>query len=160
MLKLSLLRHTLIVGVGILINLLFLAGCGPQATDSSSTLDIVVHKSATCGCCKEWMNYLEDEGFLVSAVDHDDMDSVKAKLGLPDPKLKSCHTAIVDGYIIEGHVPANDILKLLREKPDNIIGLSAPGMPTMSPGMASREPRDYAVLSFDENGKSSVYSEY
>ncbi|MFK7854222.1 MAG: DUF411 domain-containing protein [Granulosicoccus sp.] len=103
---------------------------------------------------------MEEEGFTVTAIDHDDVDSVKAKLGLTDPKLKSCHTALVDGYIVEGHVPASDIERLLKTKPTNIKGLTAPGMPMMSPGMASRIPKDYAVLSFTESGETAVYSQY
>ena len=122
--------------------------------------EITVYKSPSCGCCKEWVTYLEEEGFKVTAIDHDDVDVIKAKYGLPDPKLKSCHTAIVGNYLVEGHVPANDIERLLREKPANIKGLSAPGMPMMSPGMASRTPKDYAVLSFTESGETAVYSQY
>ena len=132
-------------------------------TNVSSTFhetEITVYKSPTCGCCKEWVTYLEEEGFEVTAIDHDDVDAIKAKFGLPDPKLKSCHTAIVGDYIVEGHVPANDIKRLLKTKPKNIRGLSAPGMPTMSPGMASRTPKDYAVLSFTESGETAVYSQY
>lgn len=121
---------------------------------------ITVYKSPSCGCCKEWVTYLEEEGFAVKAIDHDDVDSIKLKYGLTDPNLKSCHTAIVDNYIIEGHVPANDIERLLSTRPSNIKGLSAPGMPMMSPGMASRTPKDYAVLSFTESGDTAVYSQY
>ena len=121
---------------------------------------MTVYKSPTCGCCKEWVTYLEEEGFKVTAIDHDDVDSIKVKLGLSDPKLKSCHTAVIDGYIVEGHVPASDIEKLLRTRPTNIKGLSAPGMPMMSPGMGSRTPKNYAVLSFTESGETAVYSQY
>ena len=136
------------------------------ATDSikvNKTLhnaEITVYKSPTCGCCKDWVTYLEEEGFNVTAIDHDDVDAVKVKYGLPDPKLKSCHTAIVAGYLVEGHVPASDIERLLQTRPTNIKGLSAPGMPMMSPGMASRTPKDYAVLSFTESGETAVYSQY
>ena len=123
-------------------------------------IDITVYKSPTCGCCKEWVTYLEEEGFNVTAIDHDDVDTIKTKYGLPDPKLKSCHTAIVDDYLVEGHVPADDIIRLLKERPKNIKGLSAPGMPMMSPGMASRTPKDYDVLSFTATGETAVYSQY
>ena len=82
------------------------------------------------------------------------------QLGLPDPNLGSCHTGIIDGYLVEGHVPANDIKRLLRERPDNVKGLTAPGMPMMSPGMASRDPKDYDVLSFTESGGTAIYSSY
>ena len=144
----------------------FLTACQSEtktvnANKSIFDTEITVYKSPTCGCCKEWVTYLKEEGFnKVTAVDHDDVDAIKAKFGLPDPKLKSCHTAIVDGYIIEGHVPASDIERLLSTKPTNIKGLSAPGMPMMSPGMASRTPKDYAVLSFTESGETDVYSQY
>ena len=124
------------------------------------TSEITVYKSPTCGCCKEWVTYLEEEGFKVTAIDHDDVDSIKAKYGLPAPELKSCHTAIVDEYLVEGHVPASDIERLLSERPSNIKGLSAPGMPMMSPGMSSRTPKDYAVLSFTESGETAVFSQY
>lgn len=144
----------------------FLVACqsetkASKASESIFDAEIAVYKSPTCGCCKEWVTYLKEEGFnKVTAIDHDDVDAIKAKFGLPDPKLKSCHTAIVDGYIIEGHVPASDIERLLSTKPSNIKGLSAPGMPMMSPGMASRTPKDYAVLSFTESGETEVYSQY
>ncbi len=165
---------TMNIGIfGIVAAMTALAGCGDQntaSTDATATLStlstvaskahLTVYKSATCGCCKEWVTYLEEEGFSVTAIDHDDMDSIKTKFGIPDPALHSCHTAIVDGYIVEGHVPANDIDRLLREKPSDIKGLTAPGMPMMSPGMASRTPKDYAVLSFTESGDTAVYSQY
>ena len=87
------------------------------------------------------------------------MDQIKANFGLTDDRLKSCHTAQVDGYIIEGHVPVSDIRKLIAEKP-SIKGLTAPGMPMNSPGMASIEPKGYDVYSFDENGKVELFSRY
>lgn len=120
---------------------------------------ITVYKSPTCGCCKGWVTYLEDEGFSVTAVDHDDVDMIKAENGLADPSLKSCHTALVDGYVIEGHVPASDIERLLSERPD-VVGLTAPGMPMMSPGMNSLIPKDYDVLAFQKNGQTRVFSSY
>ena len=131
--------------------------------ESSSHSDkkplITVYKSATCGCCKSWVSYLEQRGFVVNAINHDNVDAIKAELGLTDPSLKSCHTALVDGYVIEGHVPVNDIARLLSERP-NAVGLTAPGMPMMSPGMSSLIPKDYDVLLFKKNGKSRVYSSY
>ncbi len=130
------------------------------ATANPNGMEITVYKSPTCGCCASWVSYLEEEEFKVTAIEHDDMDAIKIKLGLLDPTLKSCHTAIVDGYIIEGHVPADDIKRLLANRPSHIKGLSAPGMPMMSPGMASRTPKDYAVLSFTESGEKAVFSQY
>ena len=120
---------------------------------------ITVYKSATCGCCKQWVSYLENEGFKVKAINHDKLDTIKAENGLTEPSLKSCHTALVDGYVIEGHVPANDIERLLAERP-KAVGLTAPGMPMMSPGMNSLKPKDYNVLLFQKNGKSRVYNSY
>ncbi len=131
-----------------------------RSLNESSKTEITVYKSPTCGCCQDWVTYLEEEGFKVTAIDRDDVNTIKTQLGLVDDSLKSCHTAIVDGYLVEGHVPANDIKRLLAEKPASIKGLSAPGMPMMSPGMASRTPRDYAVLSFTETGETAVYSQY
>ncbi|NND90228.1 MAG: CopG family transcriptional regulator [Granulosicoccus sp.] len=105
------------------------------------------------------MSYLEQRGFTVNAINHDNVDAVKTELGLTKASLKSCHTAVIDGYVIEGHVPSNDIEKLLAERPD-VLGLSAPGMPMMSPGMSSLIPKDYDVLAFDKEGNSRVYSSY
>jgi len=96
----------------------------------------------------------------VTSVNSDDMDSVKTKLGLPSSKLASCHTALVGDYLIEGHVPALDIKNLLAEEPEGIKGLTAPGMPALSPGMGSREPKDYDVLSFTSTGETAIYSSY
>lgn len=131
---------------------------GDVVTVSAS--EITVYKSPTCGCCKEWVTYLEEEGFSVSAIDHDNVDQIKIDHGLPSASLRSCHTAIVDGYIVEGHVPASDILRLLDEKPEGVLGISAPGMPMMSPGMGSREPKDYDVVSFTKNGEIANFSQY
>ncbi len=121
---------------------------------------ITVYKSPSCGCCSGWVDYLKDDGLAVTAIDTDDVDTVKAENGLTDKKLMSCHTALVDGYVIEGHVPVADIKKLLSERPKNIKGLTAPGMPMNSPGMASLIPKDYDVLSFTESGETAVYSSY
>ena len=130
-----------------------------SANAQQSTTDILVYKSPTCGCCTKWVHYLEDNGFQVETRDSTVMDQIKANFGLTDDRLKSCHTALVDGYIIEGHVPVSDIRKLIAEKP-SIKGLTAPGMPMNSPGMASIEPKGYDVYSFDENGKVELFSRY
>lgn len=119
---------------------------------------ITVYKSPTCGCCAAWVDYLKTEGFRVTVHDQADLDDLKAGHGIT-AQLQSCHTAEVDGYVIEGHVPADDIWRLLAERP-GVIGLSAPGMPPMSPGMGSTEPRDYDVLSFDADGKVDVFARY
>jgi len=131
-----------------------------NASEPVSASEVVMFKDPNCGCCGAWAKHLEAEGFSVTEVLSDDMDAIKAKYGVA-PKLASCHTAIIDGYIIEGHVPADDIKRLLKERPA-VTGLTAPGMPMKSPGMQAEglAPKNYDVLSFDKNGKSSVYHAY
>ena len=119
---------------------------------------VVVYKAPTCGCCNKWVDYLRKQGFSVAAHDTSDMTAVKADLGVPDA-LGSCHTAIVGGYVIEGHVPAADIERLLKEHP-KIVGLTVPGMVTGSPGMEGGTPEHYKVLAFDARGKTTVFSTY
>ncbi len=120
---------------------------------------ITVWKSASCGCCQQWVDYLQDEGFEVTAHNVDDVVSIKRELGMTDPALYSCHTAKVGGYLIEGHVPASDIRRLLDDRP-TLVGLAAPGMPQMSPGMLSIEPKGYDVLQFNAKLETSVFSSY
>ena len=120
---------------------------------------ITVWKSASCGCCQGWVDYLQDNSFEVVAHNVDDVVSIKQKLGISNPALYSCHTAKVGGYIIEGHVPASDIRGLLNERP-KLMGLTAPGMPQMSPGMFSIEPKGYDVLQFNAKQEASVFSSY
>ena len=120
---------------------------------------ITVWKSASCGCCQRWVDYLQDDGFEVTAHNVDDIVSIKHKLGMTNPALYSCHTAKVGGYIIEGHVPASDIRQLLDDRP-KLMGLAAPGMPQMSPGMLSIEPKGYDVLQFSRKQETSVFSSY
>ena len=119
---------------------------------------LVVYKSPSCGCCAKWVDYLREEGFSAETVDLADLAPVKQRHGVP-PSLASCHTATIDGYVVEGHVPAADIRRLLAERPD-VAGLSAPGMPQLSPGMHSREPRGYDVLSFAADGTVALFSRY
>ena len=125
----------------------------------SSELGITVWKSATCGCCQRWVDYLRESGFDVVAHNVGDVTPFKRRLGLTNPELYSCHTALIDGYVIEGHVPGSDIRRLMAERPD-ILGLTAPGMPKMSPGMHSVEPKGYDVLQFDKLQQLSVFSRY
>ena len=120
---------------------------------------ITVWKSASCGCCQRWVDYLQDDGFEVTTHNVDDVVSIKRKLGITNPALYSCHTAKVGGYIIEGHVPASDIRRLLDKRP-KLMGLTAPGMPQMSPGMLSIEPIGYDVFQFNTKQETSVFSSY
>jgi len=120
--------------------------------------EIVVYKSPSCGCCTKWVEYLRKQGFTVVARDTSGMSAVKAELGVPDA-MASCHTAMVGGYVIEGHVPAADIERLLKEHP-KVVGLSVPGMVTGSPGMEGGTPEHYKVLTFDAKGATTVFSSY
>ncbi|MBS7663998.1 DUF411 domain-containing protein [Pseudomonas lalucatii] len=125
---------------------------------AAEPLTIDVHRDPNCGCCKAWIGHLQDNGFTV--VDHveTDMAAVKQRLGVP-PRLAACHTAVIDGQFVEGHVPAADILKL-RQRPD-LLGAAVPGMPTGSPGMERGDIRDaYQVIGLDRQGAEQVLSEH
>jgi hypothetical protein len=115
-----------------------------------------VYKDPTCTCCGKWVEHLQREGFTATATDVRDITAVKIKYHVPS-QVQSCHTALVGGYVIEGHVPATDIRRLLKERP-RIVGLAVPGMPTGSPGMEGLNGRPYDVVTFDAAGKTSVYS--
>ncbi|MGO1657401.1 MAG: DUF411 domain-containing protein [Marinobacter sp.] len=120
---------------------------------------IHVYKSPTCTCCTAWIDHLEDNGFDVEATDTQNMNRVKIDAGLTR-NLASCHTAFVGDYVIEGHVPADDIHKLLADAPQ-AAGLSVPGMPVGSPGMEMGDRKDqYQVLMFNEQGQTKVFSEH
>ncbi|PEN05217.1 CopG family transcriptional regulator [Longimonas halophila] len=121
---------------------------------------ITVYQSPTCGCCGKWVQHLEAEGFTVASEMRQDMRAVKQQAGVPQ-QLSSCHTAIVDDYVIEGHVPADDIKALLSNAPDGIQGLTVPGMPVGSPGMEQGNRLDpYDVLAFTSEGGTRVVASY
>jgi len=124
-----------------------------QATRPQMT----VYKSATCGCCSKWVEHMQANGFDVKAINVDDIDKVKRERGVP-ADAASCHTAIVNGYIVEGHVPADAVLKVLKEKPA-IAGIAVPGMPMGSPGMEvpGGQKEAFNIVAFDKAGKTSVY---
>lgn len=126
----------------------------------ADTLTVTVYKTPTCGCCRGWVDHLRAQGFRVETVDRDDLTMVKAANGVPG-QLESCHTATVGGYVVEGHVPARDIRRLLAERPP-VIGLAAPGMPVGSPGMeVPGSPAErYDVVSFDRSGATSVFASH
>ena len=123
---------------------------------AAAPVPITVYKSPSCGCCKKWVEHLGSNGFAVTAKDMDDLDEVKATFGVP-AELQSCHTATVGKYVIEGHVPADLIQKMLKENPA-ITGLAVPGMPAGSPGMEGGSAEPYDVVAFDQKGKRSVYA--
>ncbi|KAB8330715.1 DUF411 domain-containing protein [Scytonema tolypothrichoides VB-61278] len=118
-----------------------------------------VYRSPDCTCCGGWIDHLKAQGFKIKDFRTPDIEAVKQKYNVPD-KLTSCHTAIVNGYVIEGHVPAQDIKRLLQEKP-NVIGLSVPQMPMGTPGMEMGNKKDpFSVLAFDNTGRTAVFNEY
>ncbi len=121
--------------------------------------EVTVYKSPTCGCCKQWVRHMQASGFSVKAHDVADIVQNKTANGVPRT-LGSCHTANVGGYVIEGHVPASDIKRLLKERPP-VRGLAVPGMPVGSPGMEQGGHKDrYDVLTFDARGNTSVYARH
>lgn len=121
---------------------------------------IQVYKAPTCGCCGLWVAHLEDEGFDVETinVNSSELVAVKQTRGV-DSDLMSCHTAIVGDYVVEGHVPASDIARLLEERPE-IAGLAVPGMPTGSPGMEGPDREPYDVLTFGGEGERRVWASH
>jgi hypothetical protein len=119
---------------------------------------VTVYKSPTCGCCNAWIKHLEANGFEVKAHNVNDLDAYKRRYGVT-PQLAACHTAVVDGYVVEGHVPAADIKQLLAERP-KVKGIAVPGMPMGSPGMEGPVSEPYSSVTFDEAGRMKVYARH
>lgn len=135
------------------------AALGLAAPALASPDEVVMYKDPDCGCCGKWAEHMRSAGFPVKEVASPRMDLVKQEAGVPEA-LGSCHTAKVGGYVVEGHVPAADVRRMLAEKPA-IRGLSAPGMPLGSPGMEGPYPAErYDVVSFDAQGRSAVFSKH
>lgn len=152
--------------------IVLLAACGnadaaqtastPQATLASPVVDqslptVLVYKTETCGCCNGWVEHLRAAGFNVDARNVRDLMSVKTDAGVPGPMV-TCHTALVDGYVVEGHVPVDQIKRMLAERPD-VAGIAVAGMPIGSPGMEGPNAKPYQVMAFDRQGRTSVYAE-
>lgn len=138
---------------------LFLVGLMATTTSYAAELPVMtVYKSPTCRCCTKWVNYMRKQGFEVKAQDMKDLKSIKSISGVKR-EFASCHTATVGGYIVEGHVPAADVKRILAEKPE-AKGITAPGMPMGSPGMEGPRKDKYQVLTFDEKGISGVYANH
>lgn len=126
------------------------------ATDGPAA---VVYKDPNCGCCSLWVDHLEHAGFVVQTHDDVAMGELKRELGIPT-ELWSCHTAVIDGYVVEGHVPAADVRRLLADRPE-AVGIAVPGMPIGSPGMEVGDRKDpYDVLLFTESGDTSVFASH
>ncbi len=132
------------------------AASAAAAGRSVTGTEVLVYKSPACGCCSKWVDHLEEFGFTVRTEDVADLRPLKVENGIT-PELASCHTAVVDGYVIEGHVPADVIARLLDERPD-VRGLAVPGMPIGSPGMEGVTNEPYEILAFDGDGRTSVYA--
>jgi hypothetical protein len=137
--------------------LVSLPGSAVNATPSAA---ITVYKDPSCGCCTKWVAHLQANGFAPDVRDRSDMDALKDSLGIPSA-LRSCHTAVAGKYLIEGHVPAVDVKRLLATTPPKVVGLAVPGMPAGSPGMETGGPADrYDVLAFAPNGSTHVYTRH
>jgi hypothetical protein len=146
------LRHALaaVVAAGI---------AGPPLAALADNPEMHVFKSPSCGCCGVWVDHMREAGFSVKITDMDDVSPAKKHFGVADD-LQACHTAVVDGYVVEGHVPAADVKRLLAERP-KATGISVPGMPIGSPGMEYGDRREpYDVVLFDRNGAHSVFSRH
>ena len=131
-----------------------------ESAPPSDTLTATVYKTPTCGCCRAWVDHLRAQGFRVETVDRDDLATAKAANGVPG-ELQSCHTATVGGYVVEGHVPAGDIRRLLAERPA-LAGIAVPGMPVGSPGMEvpGTPAERYDVVSFDRAGVTRAFASH
>ena len=153
----------------LILTCVFATGCGEANASSDGAAlasasqvaadlpTVLVYKTPTCGCCNGWIEHLEAAGFEVDARNVSDIMSVKRDGGVP-VQMSSCHTAIVDGYVVEGHVPADQMKRLLAERPD-VAGIAVPGMPVGSPGMEGAGAQPYQVLSFTHDGQAAVFAE-
>jgi hypothetical protein len=158
------------LGLSVLTIIVGLAGCGRAQVNGASLQplasaaaaeqsQLVVFKNESCGCCNVWVEHMRKHGFLATVHNVDNMNPVKERVGVPYG-MGSCHTAEVAGYFIEGHVPAEQVLRLLKEKP-RAKGLTVPGMPIGSPGMEQGDLKQpYEVHLVHEDGTTSVYAKY
>jgi hypothetical protein len=144
-----------------------LSGCAGIAVGSLTLASLAaipanrlqVYKNASCGCCGAWVTHMKTAGFDVSVTEVDDTVAVRKRFGMPD-RFGSCHTATIEGYVLEGHVPAFEVKRLLAAKPD-AIGLAVPSMPPGSPGMEMGSRKDpFQVLLIDPAGRHSVFASY
>jgi hypothetical protein len=151
--------RTFTLGVSFLALALTTGAARPSTADTDPKQPVItVYKDASCGCCKSWIEHLIKHGYRVDAKDSPDMTEIKRSLGVPEG-LTACHTAVVNGYLLEGHVPAADNARLLKTKP-KVAGLAVPGMPMGSPGMEGPRTQHYQVLSFDKAGKTRIFASY
>jgi hypothetical protein len=152
-------RRTFVIHVSGLV-ITGLAGGQLAAQAGGKPTPITVYKSSSCGCCAKWVDHVRENGFQPAVHDEEDMDAIKAQLGVP-MGVRSCHTALVGKYLIEGHVPAADIHRLLREQ-SRVAGLAVPEMPSGTPGMAPRGAKiaEFDVVSFQLDGTTRTFARY
>ena len=140
--------------------LLVAATIGPAAQSRQTAVE--VYKDPTCGCCSKWIDHLNSHGFTATAIEtgKEKLDALKSSRGIPQ-KARSCHTAIVGGYVVEGHVPAADVQRLLKERPA-VVGIAVPGMPIGSPGMEvpGMKAQPFDVIAFMKDGSTRVFASH
>lgn len=152
------------VGLGVVLAVIGIAayvqfGESAPPIEDEDLPSVTVYKSPSCQCCSEWVAHMQEKGFEVKTTDLSDMQQIKNRFNVPR-ELASCHTAVVGGYVVEGHVPAREVKKMLAQQPD-IAGLTVPGMPVGSPGMEQGGRLDpYNVLAFSENGSANIFAKY
>lgn len=154
-------RRTLITGLGAGTAVLALGGLGIAVLPGSARAELpkmTVWKDPNCGCCGAWVDHVRGAGFTVEVRETAEMASIKELHQVP-AELQSCHTALVDGYVLEGHVPAEDVLRLIRERP-SAKGLTVPGMPQGSPGMETGHKDAYDVVLFGAEGGDKVFASH
>lgn len=160
-------RRTVLLGLSAATGLT-LVGCGSERAANSQApaadkllqpAAMTVYRDATCGCCAAWAELARGAGYQVKLVDHPDMLAIKRQHGVPD-ELASCHTAVVGGYAIEGHVPLSAVARLLEDRPGGTRGIAVPGMPRGSPGMETPDGAQdsFQIMAFDSAGNATVYN--
>jgi hypothetical protein len=139
---------------------LMLGVLAPVSARAEGAPSVTVYKDPSCGCCTKWVEHLRAAGLRLTVFDRSDMDALKDSLGVPS-SLRSCHTAVAGKYVIEGHVPAADLRRLVSSAPKGVLGIAVPDMPAGSPGMEMGARRDrYDVIAFSANGKTSVFARH
>ncbi len=132
---------------------------GDGTKSEAANPHVMMHKNPGCGCCDKWADHLRAHGFTVDTIEDPQIFALKDAKGIPQP-LFSCHTALIDGYFVEGHVPAQDILSLLKLRPANVTGLAVPGMPLGSPGMEHPRPQNFNTIALLSDGNAYVFAKH
>jgi hypothetical protein len=135
----------------------------PLTASESEAIDaerhLVMHKNPGCGCCDVWADHMRSFNFTVEVIEDPKLYDLKDDRGIPQP-LYSCHTALVDGYFVEGHVPARDVLTLLELRPKDVTGIAVPGMPLGSPGMEHPRPQSFNTIALLSDGSAYVFAQH